>query len=71
MRDALHLTRDALEELPDDRRTHGVTRQHVEDALDALGDVRGGRATASDLAARLRETCAHTAVLVDMARTLA
>jgi cyclic beta-1,2-glucan synthetase len=69
IRDALHLTRDALEEFPETRRTHSVTRQNVEDALDALGDVVAERAT-TDLAARLHETSAHAAVLVDMARTL-
>jgi cyclic beta-1,2-glucan synthetase len=70
IRDALHLTRDALEELPDRRRAHGVTRHQIEDALDVLFDVVADQRT-NALAARLREASAHTAVLVDMARTIA
>ena len=34
--DALELTRESLRALPDDRRTHSVTRKHLDDALDEL-----------------------------------
>ena len=34
--DALHLTRESLHGLPDDRRTQTITRQQLGDALDAL-----------------------------------
>src|SRR5450755_1857965 len=37
--DALNLAREALEELPDNRRTQTITRHHLEDALDALADA--------------------------------
>ena len=74
VRDALGLTREALEELPDNRRTQTITRHHLEDALDELADAVADRATAdteADIATRLREISVHTATLVDMARTIA
>jgi cyclic beta-1,2-glucan synthetase len=75
VRDALGLTREALEELPDNRRTQTITRHHLEDALDELADAVADRATSdagggADIAARLREISVHTATLVDMARTI-
>ena len=77
--DALNLTREALEELPDNRRTQTITRHHLEDALDQLADAvrhrapSGTTATGTDtgIAARLREISPHTATLVDMSRTIA
>jgi cyclic beta-1,2-glucan synthetase len=76
VQDALSLTREALEELPDNRRTQTITRHHLEDALDALADAVAERATSdtgagADIAARLREIAPHTVTLVDMARTIA
>jgi cyclic beta-1,2-glucan glucanotransferase len=72
VRDALNLTREALEELPDNRRTQTIARHHLEDALDELADRVADRPTAAgDLAARLDEISPHTATLVDMARTIA
>ena len=72
VQDALHLTREALEELPDNRRTQTITRHHLEDALDALVDAVVDRATPdADIAARLRELAPHTATLADIARTIA
>ncbi len=67
--DGLQLTRDALAELVDDRRTHIVTRQDMEDALDALGQAltslreRGGPP-------RVEELLAPSDTMVDIARTL-
>ena len=76
VQDALNLAREALEELPDNRRTQTITRHHLEDALDALADaVTEGAALAATADAhievRLREISQHTATLVDMARTIA
>ena len=70
--DALNLTREALEELPDNRRTQTITRHHLEDALDELADAVVDRGTADTaIAARLRDITPHAATLVDIARTLA
>ena len=49
-----------------------MTRHQLEDALDELVDAVAERAKRQRIiAARLREVAAHTATLVDMARTLA
>ncbi|HEY5101913.1 MAG TPA: glucoamylase family protein [Steroidobacteraceae bacterium] len=70
--DALHLTREALEELPDNRRTQTIARHHLEDALDELADALIERPNLhADIAARLRAITAHSATLVDIARTMA
>ena len=70
--DALNLTREALEELPDNRRTQTITRHQLEDALDELADALVDRPTScTDIAARLRELSQHTATVVDIARTIA
>jgi cyclic beta-1,2-glucan synthetase len=70
--DALHLTREALEELPDYHRTEATTRHQLEDALDELADAVAERAISpTDIATRLREVAAHTATLSDIARALA
>jgi cyclic beta-1,2-glucan synthetase len=70
--DALNLTREALEELPDNRRTQSITRHHLEDALDALADaVVDSPSADGDIAARLRDISQQTATLVDIARTIA
>ena len=78
--DALNSAREALDELPDDRRTQTVTRHHLEDALAAARRCRAGiahrqarprLAPTPSIAARLRELAPHAATLVDIARTLA
>ena len=71
--DALRLAREALEELPDNRRTQSIARHQLEDALDELADAVAVRAAGTDsaIAARLREISPHAATLVDMARTMA
>jgi cyclic beta-1,2-glucan synthetase len=70
--DALNLTREALEELPDNLRTQTITRHHLEDALDELADAVVDRQAAEiDIGVRLREISPHTATLVDIARTIA
>jgi cyclic beta-1,2-glucan synthetase len=75
VRDALRLTREALEELPDNHRTQAVTRHHLEDVLDTLGDAVADRPAAdtgagADIAAQLRAITPYTATLADMARTI-
>jgi cyclic beta-1,2-glucan synthetase len=70
--DALNLTREALEELPDNRRTQTITRHHLEDALDELADAVVDRPTPDfDIAVCLRRISPHTATLVDIAGTIA
>jgi cyclic beta-1,2-glucan synthetase len=56
--DAVEITRESLHTLPDDRRTHIVTRRHLEDALDALSTaVFAARRSAG--IARLRVESEH------------
>jgi cyclic beta-1,2-glucan synthetase len=70
--DALNLTREALEELPDYHRTETTTRHQLEDALDELADAVAQRAISpADIATRFKEVAAHTVTLSDIARTLA
>jgi cyclic beta-1,2-glucan glucanotransferase len=67
--DGLHITRESLRLLADDRRTHTVTRKHLEGALDTLSSaVAGlrGRAGTSDL----QELMLQADTLADIARTL-
>ncbi|MEO7158309.1 MAG: glucoamylase family protein [Vicinamibacterales bacterium] len=67
--DGLHLTRESLRLLADDRRTHTVTRKHLEGALDALSNAATklrGRAGMSGL----QELTIHATTIVDIARTL-
>ena len=63
--DAMHLTRVALKELPDDRRTQVATRHQVEGALDALAAVL------ADGVAAIADIVAHATILADGARALA
>jgi cyclic beta-1,2-glucan glucanotransferase len=70
--DAMHLAREAVLALPDDRRTQTITRHQLEDALDALADALREAATATtDLATRLADIAAHATTLADGARALA
>jgi cyclic beta-1,2-glucan synthetase len=67
--DGLQLIRQSLPLLADDRRSHIVTRAHLEDALnvfsDALATLRKGDRTAS-----MGELKLHADTLVDIAQTL-
>ncbi|HSG66292.1 MAG TPA: glycosyl transferase, partial [Gammaproteobacteria bacterium] len=75
--DALQLTRESLQELPDDRRTQTITQQHLGDALDALSATlcqdlpRQGLMPPRDVAARLLELSSQATTMVDIAHTLA
>jgi len=70
--DNLTLTRLALRDLPDDRRTQTITRHQLREALDALADLlRETEQPAKDTAARLAEAAAHARTMVDIVRTLA
>jgi cyclic beta-1,2-glucan synthetase len=70
--DALHLTREAFEELPSELRTHTIALAHFEHALDALAAALDeGKAEPSDLNARLARTAPLAATLADIARALA
>jgi cyclic beta-1,2-glucan synthetase len=70
--DALHLTRETLQALPDDRRTLTITRHQLGDALDVLAAaLRSDRTPPGEIAARLAEIVPHAATMVDIARTLA
>ena len=67
--DGLHIMRESLGLLADDRRTHSVTRKHLEGALDTLcGAVASlpGRAGISDL----QQLTLHADTVADIARTL-
>ena len=75
--DGLSLTRQALEGLPDDRRTQTITRHQLDGALDALSAAlrqhrsRQGQMPPGDIAARLLELSSHATTMVDIAQTLA
>ena len=67
-----HLTRESLQELPDDRRTQTITRHQLGDALDALAAaLRRPPMPPADIGARLAEAAPHAATMADIARTLA
>jgi cyclic beta-1,2-glucan synthetase len=67
--DGLQLIRQSLRLLADDRRTHIVTREHLEDALDVLSDtlaiLRKGDGTPA-----LQELKVYADTIVDIAQTL-
>src|SRR5216684_499869 len=70
--DGLNLTRETLQELPDDRRTQTITRHQLGDARDALAAaLRQDRLPPEAIAARLEEFARQAATMVDIARTLA
>ena len=58
--DAMHLARDALLTLPDDRRTQALTRHQLADTLTGIAAVLGSEpAAAEDIATRLCDAGAH------------
>jgi cyclic beta-1,2-glucan synthetase len=67
--DALVLTREALQALPDDRRTQTITRHQLGEALDALAGAL--RRAPQESAARLEQARHEAATVADIARTLA
>ena len=70
--DALSLAREAIHELPDDRRTGFITRHELDDALDALGAALGSdHSLETQLLARLKELALRAATVADIAQTLA
>ncbi len=70
--DALSLAREAMRELPDDRRTGSITRHELGGVLDALGDALGAdHSRPEKLAAYLTELAHQAATVVDIAQTLA
>jgi cyclic beta-1,2-glucan synthetase len=69
--DAVHLTRESLQSLPDDRRTQTATRQQLADALDALAAALRAPIAPQEIDARLAEIAPHAATMADIARTLA
>src|SRR5438270_835185 len=69
--DALHLAREALQELPNDLRTNTTACAHLEYALDSLAAALADDAGSGDCAARLARTVPLAATLADIARALA
>ncbi|OGA22253.1 MAG: glycosyl transferase [Betaproteobacteria bacterium RIFCSPLOWO2_02_FULL_67_26] len=70
--DALQLTRESLQGLPDDRRTQTITRQQLGDALDVLAAaLYRAPVPPEDIGARLAEAAPHAATMADIARALA
>ena len=69
--DALHLAREALQELPNDLRTNTTACAHLEYALDSLAAALADEAGPGDCAARLARTVPLAATLADIARALA
>jgi cyclic beta-1,2-glucan synthetase len=70
--DALHLAREALQELPDALRTHTIACVHLEHAFDALAAALHADEThTGDLATRLGRLTPLAATTVDIARALA
>jgi cyclic beta-1,2-glucan synthetase len=70
--DALSLAREAVRELPDDRRTEFITRHELDIALDALGVALGAdHSLPEKLPAQLTDLSHQAATVVDIAQTLA
>ena len=67
--DALQLTRESLGLLVEDRRTHTVTRKHLEDALDALSGALDTLRKGNGIP-NLSELSLQADTVVDIARTL-
>jgi len=69
--DALRLTREAVDALPDDRRAHTVTRRQLGGMLDTLASLLDAPPlTPAEIAQRLTELAAGTETITDMARVL-
>src|SRR5512134_1561420 len=70
--DAIHLARESLAGLPDDRRTQTTTRHQLGDALDALATaLHRAPLPAGEIGAWLAAAAPHAATMADIARTLA
>ena len=70
--DALSLAREAIRELPDDRRTQFATAQELDRALDALGAALfRDRSLPEELPAQLMDLAHQAATVVDIAQALA
>ena len=70
--DALHLAREALQELPDELRTHTIASVQLLHALDALAAaLDDDELDPGDSATRLSRFAPLAATLADIARTLA
>ncbi len=67
--DGLAMTREALGLLPDDRRTHAVTRKHLESALDTLSGAVKSLHRGAEVPG-LQGLARHADTVVDVARTL-
>ena len=66
------MARDAIQKLPDDRRTHIVTRHELDGALHVLSAALGfDPSPAEELPARLTDLARQAATVVDIAQTLA
>ena len=72
IRDSLSLVREAWRELPDDRRMHATSRDHIDAAIAALAaaldDAEGAT---TDFATRLAPLTPLAATLTDIVRSLA
>ena len=69
--DALHLAREAFQELPDELRTNTTTCVHLEHALHVLAAALADETERADCATWLRRTAPLAATLADIARALA
>ncbi|HZC76270.1 MAG TPA: protein ndvB, partial [Ktedonobacterales bacterium] len=70
--DALHLAREALQELSDDLRTHTIACAQLERALDTLAAALGdNEVQPGEIAARFERLAPLAAILADIARALA
>jgi cyclic beta-1,2-glucan synthetase len=67
--DGLQITRESLRLLADDRRTHTVTRKHLETALDTLSSAAAGLRGREGMSG-LQELMFHADTVADIARTL-
>ena len=72
VRDSLDLACEARRELPEDRRMHATSRDHIDDALIALlAALDVAEAGTTEIATRLSELVPLAATLADIVRTLA
>ena len=72
VRDSLNLAREALRELPDDRRMHATSRGQIDDAIVALAAaLTYAEGATTDVATSLGVLMPLVATLTDIVRTLA